>query len=165
VKKILQNVFLGLLLVLMSIAALGGIAAAVWSAVGAGSGTGKSASTVAVTLTPGTPSTLLYPGSTANVVLTVTNPNAAAVRIGSLALDTARGTAGFAADANHAGCTLTTLTFATQTNGTTGWTVPPKSGSVNGTLAVSLANALVMSTSAANACQGATFTVYLTGAP
>lgn len=164
-KKILQNVFLGLLLVLMSVSALAGIAAAVWSAVGSGSGNGKSASTVAVTLTPGTPSTQLYPGGTANVVLTVTNSNAADVRIGSLALDTTRGTGGFAADANHAGCTLTTLSYLTQTNSTAGWTVPAKSGSVNGTLAVTLSNALSMSTAAANACQGATFTVYLTGAP
>lgn len=164
-KKILSNVFLGLLLVLMSVSALAGIAAAVWSAVGAGSGRGSTASTVAVTLTPGTASTLLYPGASANVVLSVVNTNAAQVRIGSFALDSTRGTSGFAVDANHPSCVLSSLSYVTQTNGSTGWTVPAKSGSVNGTLAVTLGNAVSMSTGAANACQGATFTVYLTGAP
>ena len=75
-------------------------------------------------MSPATPTAALYPGGQANVVLTITNSNTAPVRIGSLSSDTARGTGGFAADAGHAGCVLSTLTFTTQTNGTTGWTVP-----------------------------------------
>ena len=164
-KKILQNIFLGLLLAIMSLSALAGIAAAVWSAVGTGKGSGGTATTVAVTLTPAAPTATLYPGGQTNVVLTITNSNAAPVRIGSLASDTARGTSGFSADSGHAGCVLSTLTFTTQTNGTTGWTVPAKTGSVNGTLAVTLPNALAMSLAAVNACQGATFTVYLVAQP
>jgi hypothetical protein len=164
-KAILKNVFLGLLLVIMSVSALAGIAAAVWSSVGAGSGTGGSDTTVAVTLTPATPTAALYPGGSSNVVLVVTNTNGAQVRIGSLASDTARGVNGFAVDANHSGCGLTALTFTTQTNGATGWTVPSKTGTVAGTLAITLTNALSMSLSAVSACQGATFTVYLVGQP
>jgi hypothetical protein len=165
VKRIVQTVFLGLLLVVMSLSALAGIAAAVWSAVGSGSGSGGTGATVAVTLSPATPTAALYPGGQADVVLTITNSNTAIVRIGSLASDTARGTSGFAVDAGHAGCVLLTLSFTTQTNGTTGWTVPAKTGSVDGTLAVTLPSALAMSSSALSACQGATFTVYLVGQP
>ena len=164
-KKIIQNVFLGLLLVIMSLSALAGIAAAVWSAVGSGTGSGGTGTTVAVTLSPGAPTAALYPGGQTNVVLTITNTNASPVRIGSLSSDSARGTGGFAADPGHPNCVASTLTFTTQTNGTTGWTVPAKAGSVDGTLAVTLTNALAMSLSAVNACQGATFTVYLVAQP
>ena len=164
-KKPLQNVFLGLLLVIMSLSALAGIAAAVWSAVGAGSKNAASGTTVAVTLSPGTPIGALYPGGQANVVLTITSSNAAPVRIGSLTSDITRGTGGFAVDAGHAACAPPSLTFTTKTNGTTGWTVPARSGSVDGTLAVTLTNAVAMSVTAPNACQGAVFTVYLIGQP
>ena len=99
------------------------------------------------------------------MLLTITNSNSSPVRIGSLASDTARGTLGFSADSGHASCVLSTLAFTTQTNGTTGWTVPAKVGSINGSLAVTLTNALAMSLTAVNACQGATFTVYLVAQP
>jgi hypothetical protein len=164
-KKVVENVFLGLLLVIMSLSALAGIAAAVWSAVGGGSKTAGSGTTVAVSLSPGAPTASLYPGGQSNVVLTITSSNASLVRIGSLALDTTRGTSGFAVDAGHAACASPSLTFTTQTNGTTGWTVPARSGSVDGTLAVTLTNAVAMGLSAASACQGAIFTVYLVGQP
>lgn len=161
-RKAVANVFLGILLVIMTLSALAGIAAAVWSSVGLGSGSASAGTTVAVTLTPGTPSAMLYPGARTDVVLSVTNTNSAPVRIGSFSLDTARGSSGFVADVGHAGCVLSTLSFAQQSFG---WTVPAKSGSVNGSLAVTLTNALTMSTSAVNSCQGATFTVYLTASP
>jgi hypothetical protein len=88
--------------------------------------------------------------------LTVTNPNSASIKIGSLSLNTSQGTGGFAVDGGHGGCGLAQLSFTTQTNGGNGWTV---AGS--GTLPVTLTNALSMGAAAANACQGATFTVYL----
>jgi hypothetical protein len=163
--KLLKNIVLGLLLVIMSLSALAGIAAAVWSAVGSGSKTGTSGTTVAVTVSPATPTAALYPGGQADVVLTIANSNTSPVRIGSLAIDTARGTSGFSADASHSGCVLSTLAYTTQTNGTTGWTVPAKVGSVNGTLAITLTNSVAMSLTAVSACQGAIFTVYLVGAP
>lgn len=128
---------------------------------GSGAGTATTGTTVDVTLTPGTAPLALYPGGSSAVVLTVTNTNLAPVRIGSLALLTSQGTGGFAVDAAHSTCGTSSLSFTTQTNGTTGWTVPAKTGTTNGTLSITLAGALAMSTDAANACQGATFTVYL----
>jgi hypothetical protein len=82
------------------------------------------------------------------------------VRVGSLALDTSQGTGGFAVDAAHSGCAVSALAFTTQTNGGAGWTVPG-----SGSLPVTLTAAVSMSTSAGNACQGATFTVYLQVGP
>jgi hypothetical protein len=143
---------------------VGGVAYAYWSGSGSGAGSATTGTTVAVTLSQGTPTTLLYPGGQANVALTVSNPNVSPVHIGSLALDTGQGTNGFSAS----GCTVAdaALSFTTpQTNGGAGWTVPAKVAAVNGTLPVTLANALAMSLDAASACQGATFTVYVAAAP
>jgi hypothetical protein len=114
-----------------------------------------------VTLGPGSPADGLRPSGQASVALVVSNPNASIVHIGRLALDTSQGTGGFAVDAGHAGCVLSTLTFTTQTNGGAGWDVPARVGAVNGTLGISLSDALAMGANASNACQGATFTVYL----
>jgi hypothetical protein len=129
---------------------------------GAGSGSGDSGTTVPVTLTPAAAVPGLYPGGSANVRLTVTNPNTAQVRIASLMLDPTQADGGYAVDAGHTGCGLSTLTYSTRSNGGVGWTVPARSGGADGTLAITLAGALAMSTGAANACQGAVFTVYLT---
>ena len=107
-----------------------------------------------------TPTAQLYPGGQATVVLSVTNSSPATVRFSSLVLDTGQGSNGFGVDGAHAGCGLGTLSFTTQTNGGAGWTVPG-----NGSLAITLTNALAMGTGAASACQGASFTVYLAVAP
>jgi hypothetical protein len=153
-------------MVVLLVLPTGGTAAfAYWRAAGSGAGAGTTGTNVPVTLTAGTPTTDLYPGGPAEVTLTVSNPNVSPVRIGSLALDTTQGSAGFAVDAGHSGCGLTTLSFSTQNNGGAGWTVNAKVGAVNGTLDIALANGLSMSTGAANACQGAVFTVYLTVGP
>jgi len=123
---------------------------------GSGSASATTATVSAMTLGPGTPTAQLYPGGSADVVLTVTNPSSARIKIGSLALDTTQGTSGFAVDGGHSGCGLAQLSLSTQTNGGSGWTV-----NGNGTLSVTLTNALSMGAAAANACQGASFTVYL----
>jgi hypothetical protein len=141
-----------------------GVAYAYWTAGGAGTGIGAAGTTVPITLSAGTPTASLLPGGQTNVVLSMTNPNTARVKVSSLALDTTQGTGGFSVDASHAGCTLSTLSFTTQTNGGAGWTIPGKVGATNGTLAVTLTNSLSMSLSAVNACQGATFTVHVLGA-
>jgi hypothetical protein len=94
------------------------------------------------------------------VVLTITNPNSSSVRVGSLALATGQGSGGFAVDGAHSACVLSTLSFVTQTNAGAGWTV-----AANGNLSVTLTNALSMTAAAANACQGASFTVYLATGP
>jgi hypothetical protein len=141
-----------------------GVAYGYWGGAGAGSGVGTTATTVPITLSSGTPTASLLPGGKTGVVLTMTNSNSASIKVSSLTLDTTQGTGGFRSDSSHGGCTLSTLSFATQTNGGGGWSVPAKIGATNGTLTVTLTNALSMSLSAVNACQGATFTVYLLAA-
>lgn len=144
---------------------LGAAAFAYWGGAGTGDGTGSSGEVVAVTLSPATPAADLYPGSDTDVVLTVSNPNTAEVRLGAFALDTARGTGGFAVDAGHSACGVASLSYGTQTNSGAGWTVPGRVGAVNGTRSVTLTDALSMGDNAANACQGAQFTVYLAAGP
>jgi hypothetical protein len=138
---------------------------AYWTSTGGGSTTAATATAQAMAVTGGTPAGALYPGGQADVALSVSNPNPFPARIGSLSLNTGQGTGGFALDGGHVGCGLSALTFAPQTNGGRGWYIPPKVGSTNGSLAIGLANAIAMDTNAATACQGATFTVYLTASP
>jgi hypothetical protein len=140
---------------------VGGIASAYWTAGGIGAGAGNSGTLSALSLTPGSPGSTLYPGAQTNVVLTASNPNTETAHIASLVLDPSQGTGGFAVDGAHSGCSVATLSYTTQTNGGAGWTVPARVGIVNGTLAITLTNALSMGAAAASACQGATFTVYL----
>ena len=133
-----------------------------WSPGAGSTGTGKAlvaSSIVVVTISQLAPASSLYPTGTpsGDVALMLTNPTAPAFKLSRLMLDTTRGTLGFAVDAAHAACTVSDLSFTTQTNGGNGWTVP-----ANGTLNVHLANATTLATSAPSACQGATFTVYLT---
>jgi hypothetical protein len=155
---------LGVLLVLLGIP-VGGVAWSYWSAGGSGTGTGANGTLAAVSLTPGSPAAGLYPGGSTDVVLTATNSNASAVKIGSLLLDTGQGTGGFSVDGGHSGCSVAALSYTTQSNGGAGWSVPARVGVVNGTLSITLTHALVMSAAAASACQGATFTVYLVAGP
>jgi hypothetical protein len=140
---------------------VGGIASAYWTSGGIGVGAGNTGTLSALSLTPGSPASTLYPGGQTNVVLTASNPNTETAHIGSLVLDTSQGAGGFAVDGGHSGCNVATLSYTTQTNGGSGWTVPARVGIVNGTLAITLTNALSMGAAAASACQGATFTVYL----
>jgi hypothetical protein len=137
-----------------------GAALAYWRGGGTGSASAATGTTASLTLSPGTPTAQLYPGGQAGVVLTVTNPSAATVRFGSFVLDTSQGSNGFGVDGAHAGCGLAALSFTTQTNGGAGWTVPGSSS-----IGVTLSSALSMSSTAASACQNASFTVYLAVAP
>ena len=139
---------------------LDGTAFAYWGGSGGGADSATTGAAVPVGLSPATPAAGLHPGGTADVALVVTNPNAFTVNLGSLLLDTSRGTGGFTVDAGHSGCATSVLGFTTQTNGT-GWTVPAKVGSTNGVLPITVSGALTMTTSAANACQGANVTVHL----
>jgi hypothetical protein len=144
---------------------VGTAAIAYWTVAGSGSTAGASAVAQALTLTPGTTSQQLYPGGRADVALTLSNPNAFTVRVSSLSLDPTLGTGGFTVDGGHTGCGVAALQFDAQSNAGVGWTVPPKVGAVDGALGVDLLNALYMAANAGNACQGATFTVYLTATP
>jgi hypothetical protein len=159
-----RRMLLASLLVILALP-VGDAAYGYWRGSGSGAGSATAGTTLAVTLSPGTPTADLYPGGVANVVLTVSNPNAYAVQIGSLSLDSGQGTGGLAVDAGHSGCAVSTLSFTTQTNGGAGWSIAARVGAVNGMLSVTLTNALAMAVGAANACQGTSSTVYLVAGP
>ena len=124
---------------------------------GSGTGTASATSAVALTLSGGTPPSALYPGASADVDTSVANSNPFPVHVASVALDTSQGSNGFAVDAGHSGCNLSSLSFTTATNGGAGWDIP-----ANSSLDVDAANSIAMSGAANDSCQGATFTVYLT---
>lgn len=147
--------------IVLTLAVLGlastGVASAYLAGWGGGAGSAGTGTTQSVTLSPATPATHLFPGGVSGVALSAANSNPGPVRIGSLTLDPSQGSGGFAVDGAHSACDLATLSFATQSNGGAGWTVPG-----GGSLSITLPGALSMSVSAVNACQGASFTVYLT---
>ena len=143
------------------LAGTGASALAYWHGGGAGTGAATTGTAVAVTLSPATPPPTLFPGGQAEVRLTVSNPNTTPMAIAALGLDAARGVGGFTVDTAHGGCATAGLSFTTQTNASAGWLVPPASVAGNGSLAITLPDALALSLGAANACQGAEFTVYL----
>lgn len=138
-----------------------GIAVAYWGGSGHGIGSAVTADAADLTVSPGAPTAALAPEAQADVALTVSNPNSAAVAIASLELDRTHGTGGFAVDSDHSGCAVSALSFTTQTNAGAGWTVPSRAASTDGTLSLILVNAVSMAVDAANSCQGALFTVYL----
>jgi hypothetical protein len=146
----------------IGIVGMSGVASAYWHSSGHGSGSGTTGTTQPVSVSPGTPLAALYPGGRTAIALTVSNPNTSPVFVGSLLLDATRGSGGFAVDAGHAGCTVSSLSYTAQSNGGAGWTIPAQAGGVNGSLPITLAQGLSMALSADNACQGATFTIYLT---
>jgi hypothetical protein len=138
----------------------GGGAFAYSTATGSGTASAQVAGTTGnVTLSAGTPSSALYPGGSGDVALQISNPNSSSVHLPSLVLDTSQGTNGFAVDGSHSGCDVSTLSFTPQDNGGSGFDVPAGSSTLD------LTNAISMGTSAASACQGASFTVYLKVGP
>ncbi len=152
----------GLTIAVAAIAALlaAGTAGAFWTLHGAGGGTVSAETVASVTLTPGTPTTDLYPGRSGDISVSIANGNSYQAFVGSLALDTGRGTNGFSVDSGHSGCDVAALSYTPQSNSGAGWFVPKGS-----TLDLDLANAVSLGTGAASECQGATFAVFLLAAP
>lgn len=133
---------------------------------GSGTGTAEVARVLPVTVDAGAaPSAPLSPGSDGDVTVHLSNPNGFAVHVGSLALDDTRGAGGF--DATPAACdpVAAGLAFTTQTNGGDGWSVPAKAVGTEGRLDLDLPASIRMGADAPDACQGASFTVYLRAGP
>jgi hypothetical protein len=87
----------------------------------------------------------------------VSNPNPYKVHVGAVSLGAVT------VDGGHSGCNTASVTVTSpQDNSGAGWDVPAKSGAVNGSLNLDLANAISMANAANDFCQGATFTVALT---
>jgi hypothetical protein len=124
---------------------------------GSGSGSASATSAQGLTLTAGSASGALYPGASADVDTSAANANPFPVHVSSLALDTTQGQNGFDVDAGHSGCNLGSLSFTTATNGGTGWDI-----TANSSADIDASSSIAMGSGANDACQGATFTVYLT---
>ena len=137
-------------------------ALAYYTSTGSGSGTASVSSPAPLSIAARTPTAnLLYPGGSGEVDATVSNPNPFPVRINSLVL----GSGGIGVDSAHSGCDTAALHFTSQSNGGPGWDVPAKVGVTDGSLDLELAGAISMDLSAANACQGASFTISLATGP
>jgi hypothetical protein len=152
---------------LIAMAILAGAAAgafAYWNGPGTGTATTVLANTQTLSFEPGVPTAQLYPGGDTGVAIVAINPNPYFVEIGTMSLDTEAG-ASFEVDPEHSGCDVSALSFVPQNNEGDGWEVPPRAGTTDGRLTIDLDSALLMSTSASDACQGATFTVHLKAAP
>lgn len=130
-----------------------------WGSPGTGAGLARTTTALPVTISAGTPTQPLFPTGlrTSDVGVRLTNPNAFPIVVSQLALDPTKGSSGFAVDAAHSACPVASLSYATQTNGGAGWTVPGA-----GSLGVDLTNSLSLAAAAPSSCQGASFTVYLT---
>jgi len=140
----------------------GGGALAYFASNGSGSSSVAVGSLSPVTIIAATPTSgLLYPGASGRVDATISNPNTVRVHVNSLIL----AAGGITADNTHQSCDTAVLHYATQRNDPTGWTIPPRVGNTDGTLLVQLGGAISMDASAADACQGATFTVSLKTGP
>ncbi len=131
-----------------------------WLGSGSGSGDAATDGTVPVTLTPGTPEADLGPGGSADVTLEVFNDQEPDVKLAGLVLDSDEGDGGIGVDAGHPDCPGSAVSYATQDNDGNGWDLDGGQ-----TLPIVLPDALTMASDAPNACQGATFEVYLRGVP
>ena len=128
----------------------GGIAAALWTANGSGSGQSKALSAQALTVTAATGAADLYPGFNAgDVFFTITNPNPYPVTFTSM-------TAGAITSSNPGGCPSSNITVA----GASGLSLAAAANSTSGTQ--SIVDVVTMAATAPDACQGATFTISLT---
>ena len=121
---------------------VGGEAFAYWSGSGHGSGQATVANgNVAITIaTNATAGSSLQPGGTGDLVVTVTNPNPAAVTVSNITL----GTIG--------GCTTPAITL---TNPSLSFSIPAHASNQR----TVLSGALTMGTNSSSDCQGVTFTI------
>jgi hypothetical protein len=129
----------------------GGVAYALWTSSGAGSGRANSGSAVALTVTATTGAADLYPGFTAgDVSFTVTNPNPYAVTFTSMT------TPGTAISSNPTLCPNLNVTAV----GKTGLELVVAANSTSETL--SIADVVTMISAAPDGCQDKTFDIALT---
>ena len=126
-----------------------GIAVAAWLVSGTGSGSAKAGSLTSINVNSATATADLYPGGTGKLFLNVTNPNNIPLKIVSV---TAIPDPSFTITSNQPGCGAADLTFTNQS----GLNIALAAGA---TVAFDLPGAVSMPASAANACQGATFTI------
>lgn len=134
---------------------ISGIAFAVWSANGTGSGNAKALTAATVTVNATTGAADLYPGGSGKVWFSLTNSNPYAVTLNSLTAASVTGVSG--GIGGSPACATTDLSLAAlPISG--GWTEAANSTSA----AQSVETLVTMNSSAPDACQDATFTLSLT---
>jgi hypothetical protein len=143
--------------VVLVVALGGGIAYAYWSTTGSGNGSAANDAmqtvTVAAFVGGDAPSATLIPGGSADVILRVSNPNAYSVQVYSVSAN-----GPITADAAHAGCTTTGVTFTPPASPISPTVTVP----ANSTLLVHLPGAASMSTASSSSCQAASFHIPVT---
>ena len=132
-----------------------GVAAAYWTAGGEGSGSVQAGTATAFTTVTAAASTtsLLYPGGSADLTMTVRNPNPYPITVSGVSANGAVTAAG-----GIGTCTTTGVALTTPTAGLP-FTVAARSGGTDGSLTVVLTAATAMSSASENGCQSAAFTV------
>lgn len=125
-----------------------GLAWAAWTAGGTGSGSAKAGTATALTTSDASASVvnLLYPSGSADVAVTINNPNPYAVTVSSVTGDGTITSGNATCDASNG------VTFTDQTG--LSIVVP-----ANGNKTTVFANAASMSNASVDACQGQTFTI------
>lgn len=134
--------------------ALGAVAMAVaaWSTTGSGDANARAATVAQLTVgdASGTVSGDLYPGGTGALKLKLSNPNAFPLQITAVSLQSGGSIASSSSACNSGGHAVT---FTNQS----GLSVTLAAGATDEV--VTLAGSVAMGSAAANACQGATFTI------
>lgn len=143
-----RNRIIGAGVTLVVLAAVG-LAYAAWTSSGSGSGYAKAGTAQQLTTVDVSANTTatLYPGSNGNVRIKIANPNPYPVRVTDVT-----GNGAITADAGHASCVSTGVTFTNQT----GQSIDV---AANGDTETTLTNAASMSNASDNGCQGAVFTI------
>jgi hypothetical protein len=140
---------LAVLTMVMALAAVGLVYAA-WTTNGTGSGYTKAGSAQALSTVDVSASTAatLYPGGPAgDVTIRISNPNSYPVTVTGVS-----GSGAITADAGHASCTTTGVSFTDRT----GLSIAVPAG---GQTTATLSGSASMSNASVNGCQGATFTI------
>jgi hypothetical protein len=142
--------------------AISGVAFAAWTSRGEGEGSATALRAVDLSTSVATPVAGLYPGGSADLSITVNNPNPYPVSVTVIEPDTAEGIT-----VDGPGCEPENVSFSV-TGGSFSATpgvlnvpvaVAAKTGSTPGSAPITLNKAVRMIADADNDCQGATFTV------
>lgn len=133
---------------------IGGVAAASWLSTGTGPARGQAAATAkGLVVTARTGPADLYPGVTGAVYFTVNNPNPYAVTLTTVAYGAISG--------GKAGCDATLVANIVKAVAAP-TTIPALLVPAGATVDASIAGALTMPLTVADACQGATFDIQIT---
>ena len=130
-----------------AVALVSGTAAAYWTSSGSGTGS-AAAGTISLTANASVGSSLLYPGGSVAISVAVTNPaDSATLNVTGVSATSVT------ADSGHSGCDTSAVTYQRST-------ALPVSVVAGGS-PVDVDGSLAMAADAADACQGATFSVTL----